>query len=68
MNIELIKRDVRHICDRKIQRLRNVLLTSPSTKCSQEIRHLQDMRYRWTESGYLERRAERIAREMAEAE
>jgi hypothetical protein len=29
---------------------------------------LQDLRYRWTESGALERRAERIARQMADAE
>jgi hypothetical protein len=68
MNIELIKREVLYVCNRRIERLRNVLLTTPSTRCMQEIHHLQDLRYRWTESGALERRAERIARQMADAE
>jgi hypothetical protein len=68
MNIDQIKREVLFVCNRRIERLRNVLLTSPSTRCIREIHALQDVRYRWTESGSLERRAERIAREMAEAE
>jgi hypothetical protein len=33
-----------------------------------EIRYLQDLRYKWTESGALERRAVYIAKQMAEAE
>jgi hypothetical protein len=68
MNIDQIKREVLYVCNRRIERLRRVLLTSPSTKCIREIHALQDIRYKWTESGALERRAERIAREMAEAE
>jgi hypothetical protein len=68
MNIQQIKREVLFVCNRRIQRLRNVLLTSPSTKCMREIHALQDTRHKWTESGALERRAERIARQMAEAE
>jgi hypothetical protein len=68
MNIDQIKREVSAVCTRKIERLRNVLLTSPNTRCMAEIRYLQDLRYKWTESGQLERRAVYIAKQMADAE
>jgi len=68
MNIELIKREVSAVCTRRIDRLRAVLLISPSTRCMREIHALQDLRYKWTESGALERRAVYIAKQMAEAE
>jgi len=68
MNIELIKREVSAVFDRRIARLRNVLLTSPSNKCQREIHALQDIRYKWTESGALERLQVYIAKQMAEAE
>ena len=68
MNIDQIKREVSAVCTRRIARLRNVLLTSPNTRCMAEIRYLQDLRYKWTESGALERRAVYIAKQMADAE
>jgi hypothetical protein len=68
MNIQQIKREVLFVCNRRIERLRNVLLTSPNTRCMAEIRYLQDLRYKWTESGQLERRAVYIAKQMADAE
>lgn len=71
MNAELIKKEVAAICNRKITRLRKI---SEDTKfhqiirkrATQEIYHLQDTRFRWCESTFLDRCQQRIKEELQE--
>ena len=55
MNIAAIRKEVAAVCDRRIARLDKVYQGPASAKVRAEIHALQDLKYRWIESGWLER-------------
>lgn len=70
MNAQLIKKEVESICNRKIAKLRNasrlIYNGRAISKLNQQIRNLQDLRYRWVESSFLDRCQQRIREELQE--
>jgi len=68
MNAELIRKEVAAICDRKIARLRKTIadlrFIRHARVLNQQIRNLQDLRYRWVESSFLDRCQQRIKEEI----
>lgn len=60
MNIAAIRKEVAAVCDRKIARLDKVYQGLASNRVRREIHYLQDLKYRWIESGWLMRYQARI--------
>lgn len=60
MNIKAIRKEVAAVCNRKIARLDKVYQGPASQRVRREIHYLQDLKYRWIESSWLERKQERI--------
>jgi len=70
MNAELIRKEVAAVCDRRIARLKkflgNLKLIRRHRVAIQQIHNLQDLRYRWCESSFLDRCQQRIKEELQE--
>lgn len=68
MNIQLIRKEVTAVCDRKIARLDREYTGPAQNRVRREIHYLQDLKFRWVSSSWLEVKKSRIAAQMAEAE
>lgn len=61
MNIKAIRKEVAAVCDRKIARLDKVY---QNPKARREIQYLQDLKHRWIESSFLERKQAHITAQL----